>query len=363
MRIVNSKQAVVTRATLPILTAPLITVTADTMPARRLGLVVALCWVWGATNSCDTFDVFTLCDPSKGSGRVGFYSAGDCLGTDQSVFRGHEWITFLGNRDSDVPNGQYFTDDQISTIIDGNRHTDYPKELLVHLDNGFLEYLDALFAYHNTPSGQAEHFILRSDNSHQEAHAEGLVVLRGLTQEAVALWNDSQESALGRIGKATHSLQDSYSPAHTLRVPDPAAGGQAADPAWCLCKLKTFVARDEGYDTEDIEFHDRLDDERTSGHTTALDSIYVPTKGRECLDPNSPEQVEGCLKAEARQAVVSTHDYLALVRELATTAADEATVDQRLDEYFALHFSFCTLPITLASDAPSNQRGQTCNRP
>ncbi len=290
---------------------------------------------------------------------MGFYSSGDCLGTDQSVFRGHEWLTFLGNRDGEE---QFFTDDQIATIVDGNRHTDYPKELLVHLDNGLLEYLDRLFAYHNNPAGQAEHFILRSNNTHEEARAEGLEVLRLLTHNAVALWNDNQQTALQLIGKATHGLQDSYSPAHTVRVPDPAAGGQANDPAWCFCKLKTFVSRAEGFDTDDIEFHDRLDDERTTGHTTALDSIYLP-EGRACLNPNGPEAVTACLKAEAKQAVVSTHDYLALVRELATTSASEAIVDERLSEYFDLHFSFCSLPVILAEDAPSKYRGMPCDRP
>jgi hypothetical protein len=328
------------------------------MLGGRLGLVASLCLAWGVSNSCETFDLFSLCDPYSGAGRVGFYSAGDCLGTNQSVFRGHEWITFLGNQDGDE---RFFTDDQIAAIVDGNRHTDYPKELLVHLDNGLLEYLDALFAYHDKPSGQAEHFILRSNNTHQEAREEGLQVLRQLTQDAVSEWNFDRRVALQLIGKATHGLQDSYSPAHTVRIPAPVAGGQPDDPPWCLCKLKTFVARDEGFDTDDIEFHDRLDDQRTSGHTSALDSIYVPT-GRECLDPNTPDTVRGCLKDEAKQAVVSTRAYLAMVRTLATTSASAAIVDERLDEYFEQHFSFCTLPVTLAADA-ANPAGKSCDRP
>jgi hypothetical protein len=330
------------------------------MPTQKWGTLVSLCLAWGVSNSCDSFDIFTLCDPHSGSGRVGFYSAGDCLGTDQSVFRGHEWITFLGNQNGD--DKPFFTEDQIAAIVDGNRHTDYPIELLVHLDNGLLEYLDALFAYHNTPNGQEEHFILRSNNSHEDGRLKGILNLSQLTRDAVKEWNDNQPLALQLIGKATHGLQDSYSPAHTVRVPDPAAGGQPDDPVWCFCKLKTFVSRDEGYDTDDIEFHDRLDDERSTGHTSALDSIYVP-EGRECLDPNTPESVFACMKAEAKQAVVSTHDYLEMVRELVTTSPSEDVIDQRLGEYFSKHFSFCTLPVTLAEDAPSKYRGQACDRP
>jgi hypothetical protein len=329
------------------------------MLGGRLGLTASLCLVWGISNSCDTFDLFTLCDPYSGAGRVGFYSAGDCLGTNQSVFRGHEWITFLGNRDGEE---QLFTDDQIAAIVDGNRHTDYPKELLVHLDNGLLEYLDALFAYHDKPEGQAEHFILRKDNTHEEAHEEGLAVLRRLTHDAVLKWNFDQQVSLQLIGKATHGLQDSYSPAHTVRVPNPVAGGQPDDPDWCFCKLKTYVTREEGFDTPDIEFHDRLDDQRTSGHTSALDSIYVSDMGRACLDPNTPDAVSNCLKEEAAQAVVSTRAYLTMVRELATTSASSTVVDEQLDEYFEQHFSFCGLPVMLPANAGFPD-GKPCDRP
>ena len=61
--------------------------------------------------------------------------------------------------------------------------------------------------------------------------------------------------------------------------------------------------------------------------------------------------------------MVSTREYLGLVRELVTTDASETTVNDRLDEYFARHFSFCSLPITLPADAASKKRGQLCDRP
>lgn len=333
---------------------------------RGWGYAALACLALGST-TCDV-TVIELCDPGNDSGRVGFYSAGDCVGLNQSVFRGHEWITFLGNRDPDAQSGQFFTDDQMDVIIDGNRHTDYPQELLVHLDNGLLDYLDALFAYHNDPDGQAEHFILRSDNTHEQARQESLDNLRTLTKQAVALWSDEQQAALTRLGRATHGLQDSYSPAHSVRVEDPAAGGQPGDQPWCFCKLKGFVVRDDGFDTDDIEFHDRLDDDRKPGHTSALDSIYRPDRlpnrpRRFCLDPQTPDDVTECMKPEALAAVDSTRDYLRLARELVTTSADEDTIDQRLDDYFAEHFSFCTLPIVLPDNAASLRAGLDCDRP
>jgi hypothetical protein len=319
---------------------------------RSVALAIALLAMGGA--SCDQFGFLDLCKPGRGANRSGFYSTGDCFGTDASVFRGHEFLTEIGNADDEYPGGMIFPQSQIELIVEGNRHTDYPIELLVHLDNGVLAYLDALLGYHNAPENQAPHFILRAGNSHYEAHEEALDIIRAHTIEAAALWNFDQTRALIELGQATHALQDSYSPAHTVRSPDPGGG----DLAYCICKLKTFVPRDEGCLTSEIEFHDKLDDDRKPGHTTALDSIYLTVP--ECLDPGTVDEVKSCLTGEARRAVLATHDYLVAARELLTTGADQTAVLDRLDAYFAVHFSFCVM-----TDPPPPAPTATgvCDRP
>lgn len=330
--------------------------------ARRVlpRLLLAACAV--ACITCEAVAFLDLCDPKGGGGRVGFYSAGDCLGTNLTVFRGHEWITFLGNRDPDAPGGQHFTADQIAVVIEGNRHRDYPKELLVYLDTGPVAYLDALFAYHGAADGQPEHFILRPDNTYEEALEESLELLRSLTHEAAGHWPDRAVESLTALGKATHLLQDSYSPAHSVRVPEP----PAPDVPWCFCKLKTYVPRAPGYDTPDIEFHDRLDeraDDRGKVHTTALDSIYFSERfisdesGRsyDCLDPKDARTVEQCMKPEAQRAKLSTREYLRIARKMFVTGADTATIDAELDTYFATHYTLCAPRVPLPS-------GNNCDR-
>jgi len=307
------------------------------MNGRGWGCVAVALLALG-NNSCEQVGFLSLCDPTDTGRVVGFYSTGDCLGTDASLFRGHEWLTLFANDEG------IFSDDQINTIVEGNRHTDYPQELLVQLDNGALAYLDALLAYHNNPAGQAEHFILRSDNSHYQARDEALGLLVGLTKDAVRHWNDNQIKALTRIGRATHELQDSYSQAHAVRAPQPDLRNDPpfTNVPWCMCKLKTFVPRAEGCLTDDIEFHDQFDDQRRPGHLTALDSIYDDRK--DCHDPRDEEIVRRCLIPEATQAIVATRDYLVLVRELVTTAVPEDEIEARLQPYFDMHFPFCDLP-------------------
>ncbi len=318
------------------------------MKGRGWGWVVVAALAFGS-NSCEQAGFLSICDPTDTGRVVGFYSTGDCLGTDASLFRGHEWLTLFANDEG------IFTDDQIQTIIEGNRHTDYPQELLVHLDNGILAYLDALLAYHNNPDGQAEHFILRAANTHYEARDEALGLLVGLTQEAVANWNDKQITALTRIGRATHEIQDSYSQAHAVRAPTPHPDGMGTSVAWCMCKLKGFVPREEGCETDDIEFHDQFDDERRPGHLTALDSIYDDRP--ECHDPKDEDDVRDCLIPVADQAIKATRDYLVLVRELATTAVPEDEIEPRLQPYFDAHFPFCDLPAVVDAN------GKMCDRP
>lgn len=292
-----------------------------------------------------------LCTPQHAD--YGFFSRGDCVFTRAATFQGHEWITVLGNRMLDAPHR--FNDSDIRKIAEGNRRVDWPKELLVSMNNGVFAYIEAVEDYTNEPSRQADHFLLSDRDSREEALAAALTRLRALTNEAVRNVKDDPERSLVAIGKATHLIQDSYSEAHTRRDPDDA--GRTA----CIVKIKAYIPRAKGFDTPDIEYHggididdDDDDDDRELednvlkdgiGHTTTQDSIFRP--GRDCRSPAPGPAFEACLSDATKRARDATADYLALVDGLRTSypgsedvsAIAEATA--KLDAFIATHMRLC----------------------
>jgi hypothetical protein len=291
-----------------------------------------------ATADCNT--LANLCPPEEI--RLGFFSKGDCALTRASFFQGHEWLTFFGNQD--LSSSDRFTDGEVLIIADGNRRVDWPKELLVHMNNSIIAYADALTEYTDRPENQKLHFLLTPTNTSEEAARDSIDEIRRLTVEAVSLWVENRTRSLTLIGRANHILQDSFSHAHAVREP---ANG------WCIRKVKAYTPRAPSYDTPDIEYHGAKQD--AVGHTTSEDSIY--REGRDCHEPEDRVQVEACLSEEAQRARLGTRDYLALVRraivaalqvarsgELSdddTQAAIEDIVDQELDPYVAEHLSMC----------------------
>jgi hypothetical protein len=265
-----------------------------------------------------------LCPPVDG--RVSFFSKGDCALTRASFFAGHEWITFLAN--DQLPDNDRFTDEEIDAIVEGNRRTDFPKEMLVHLNTSVFAYTAAIVEYQDRPENQPVHFLLGRRNTSTEAAADSLALMRAKTVQAMKLWITERERALALLGSATHTLQDGFSDAHTKR-------DQGRD--WCLLKVKAFIDRDDGYDDPEIEYHG--DDGATIGHTTTEDSIYRP--GRDCHSPAGREEVEACFSTTADRARYATRDYLRMVRDLVIEGATEPEVDQAFDTYAERHFRFC----------------------
>src|SRR5690349_21190628 len=108
---------------------------------RALGWVVLL----AAALACE--DPADICAPV--TDRIGFFSQGDCIFTRARFFRGHEWLTYFGN--AELGDSERFDDAEVQWMALGNRRVDYPKELLVHLDNGVLAYVDALMTRTEQP--------------------------------------------------------------------------------------------------------------------------------------------------------------------------------------------------------------------
>jgi hypothetical protein len=266
--------------------------------------------------------------------KLGFFSKGDCVLTRASFFQGHEWLTWFGNRD--LPAEDRFSPAEIHTIAEGNRRVDWPKELLVHLNNSIVAYANAVVEHTERPENQRLHFLLSADNDSAQAAAESQAEIARLSKEAAREWGRDRKRALTSMGRATHVIQDSFSAAHTVREPD-----HPAHP-WCIRKVKAYIARAPGHDGPEIEYHGS-DGSDGVGHTTTQDSIY--REGRDCHEPTTSEHVEGCLADTAQRARLATRDYLALIRRaiLAGLEAAEidALLDTELDQFSRLHSRLC----------------------
>jgi hypothetical protein len=262
--------------------------------------------------------------------RIGFFSQGDCVFTRARFFRGHEWLTYFGN--AELGESDRFDDTEVQWMARGNRRVDYPQELLVHLDNGVLAYIDALMTRTEQPSEQPHHFLLGASDSEPGAAEAAREHVLETTARALEAWPDERIRALTLLGQAQHTVQDSFSPAHTLRrsapnfgtlpsdaqpsdVPQSDAATDAAGSTpcrgecGCIERVKAYLRRDEEH-REGILYHGTAYD--TIGHITTDDSIY--REGRDCHRPTAEALVFDCLNPFARQAALGTMGYLGWVR-------------------------------------------------
>jgi hypothetical protein len=58
-----------------------------------------------------------ICSPV--SDRIGFFSQGDCIFTRARFFRGHEWLTYFGNRE--LAQAERFDESEVQWMALGNR--------------------------------------------------------------------------------------------------------------------------------------------------------------------------------------------------------------------------------------------------
>lgn len=288
----------------------------------RLGACLALVLPLG---SCDVLD---LCPPNQF--RAGFLSQGDCVFTRSASLGGHEWLTTFANDDLRDSDGVAFTDREIGIIVEGNRRVDFPKHLLVHLNSSALAYLDAINEYHDAPHNQPKHFLLDDRNTRDEAAEAAYALIEETSVQAVAEWDVNRTRSLTRMGQVCHTIQDSFSVAHTRRDPER---------DWCILKVKAYMPRAEGFLDDDIEFHG-ADDGDTIGHITPQDSIY--REGRECREPSGREAIETCLSEPAQLGRAATRDYLHEMLRLTRESADEDEVRDSVQALIDAHMALCS---------------------
>ena len=288
-----------------------------------------------------------ICAPV--SDRIGFFSQGDCIFTRARFFRGHEWLTYFGN--AELEEAERFDEVEVQWMALGNRRVDYPKELLAHLDNGILAYIDALMSRTEEPEEQPHHFLLGGNDTEIGAADAAREHIFDTTLRALALYGSDRIRSLTLLGQAQHTVQDSFSPAHTVRrsdvpnygiLPSDIASGntllgtasEAVAPplescrgsCGCILRVKAYLRRDEEF-REGVLYHGT--DADTIGHITTEDSIY--REGRDCHRPLTASHVFQCLNADARQGALGTMAFLRWVRgEIASGNVGEAVSSERL---------------------------------
>jgi hypothetical protein len=313
------------------------------------GRLLAMAWLSACLGVSACTNPEDICAPV--SDRIGFFSQGDCIFTRARFFRGHEWLTFFGNRE--LSDAERFDENEVQWMALGNRRVDYPKELLVHLDNGILAYVDALMERTEQPEEQPHHFLLGGGDTELGAADAAREHILWTTEQALGLWSNDRVRALTLLGQAQHSVQDSFSPAHTVRQSDsPSYGTLPSDAAastpapsteagatppetcrgacGCIVRVKAYLRRDEDF-REGVLYHGTADD--TIGHITTQDSIY--REGRDCHRPVGEGDVFACLNPHARQAALGTMAFLRWVRgELSAGNVGQSLSSERLREGF-----------------------------
>lgn len=289
-----------------------------------------------------------LCSPVEG--RIGFFSQGDCIYTRSSFFQGHEWLTYFGNES--LPDNEQFASAEVQRIANGNRRVDWPSELLVHLDNGILAYRNAMALHTDLEENQPVHFLLGERNSEEEAIAASIASLFQSSHAALVAWVENRNRALALLGRANHTLQDSFSNAHSVRREEHASYGTESCRGTCGCIIRIKAYRPRSTDKRaGILFHggrnDLEGDEEASeniGHMTPDDSIYQAD--RSCREPVGKDAVWACLTRSAHAAAVATGDYFAFIREQVRLGNTGETLNEQLlqdafQQLVADHFSMC----------------------
>ena len=252
---------------------------------------------------------------------------------------GHEMITGQALEDAaqaDAAVRDVLDPDAVELITRGNYATDMPNGMYpVDLNEywGFPADTDW-----NNPKGQDLHFLRDYDDADtlQSAYATCLAsrgrILR-LSADAAKLWSSEHEKALFLLGHATHVIQDSFSPAHTVRASKEQnndlkdvcyypVGSGPTTPSSPICFHKTVDDRDRIWLTKgDPAEVERNHKEWGEG----VDTVDDLTK----FNPNDlpPAGQRSRLKNEARLARAATERYVLLALSEFRKRAQDAGYD------------------------------------
>lgn len=212
-------------------------------------------------------------------------------------------------------------------VIHGNFASDFPKQTKVLSLKAFWGNQD--IDNFEGKDSQVLHFLRNYKDSVTLASAHATCVqarenIKRVTSEALRAWqNQDANKALFLIGHAAHMIQDSFSPAHTMR--DNEAHNYNLKN---VCFYGTKMAEKQGINTRlgsklDICYHSTPDSKdaiwnlKRSQYKEALSNWGRAESVSECSRgdnyPESEEAKQSCLKSEARLAKLATEKYLFII--------------------------------------------------
>ena len=209
-------------------------------------------------------------------------------------------------------------------VIHGNFSSDFPKQTSVMSLGDFWNIKN--FSEFENPDTQMLHFLKNYTNSITLASArstceQARAAIKKVTTEALKSWNSNNKTrALFLLGHATHTIQDSFSRAHTQR-----AGDENNNDLINICYYGSVMNKKMDHTRrgpKDLCFHSSPDSKdavwNLSGdqYKKAL-SNWASEAASQCDKgsdyPQTDEQKSACLSDEARLARVATEKYLFLV--------------------------------------------------
>lgn len=209
-------------------------------------------------------------------------------------------------------------------IIHGNFTSDFPEQTTIMSLAKFWQIPN--IAVFENPDAQVIHFLrnykgIATVDSAKNTCLTARENIKRVTSEALKFWeNGDKTRALFLIGHATHTIQDSFSPAHTIRA-DERQNNNIMNVCYFGGSMRDAM-RAGGVSESELCFHEKPD---------ARDAVWNmnPRKYQEVLknwgketvsqcdkNDNYPETEEAktsCMSNEARLARVATEKFLFLV--------------------------------------------------
>lgn len=206
-------------------------------------------------------------------------------------------------------------------VIHGNFASDFPKQTSVLSLSDFWG-IRRISDFDN-PEYQVMHFLRNYKNSFTLESAKSTCLtarknIKYATQEALKAWAQNDKSkALFLIGHATHTIQDSFSPAHTIR-----GGAETNFNLQNVCYFGNTMLLKIGINAADVCYHSAPDSRDTIWSTDnkqmKLTQSHWPNQQASQCDknenyPESEEAKASCLDHHSRLAKLATEKYLFLV--------------------------------------------------
>lgn len=210
-------------------------------------------------------------------------------------------------------------------IIHGNFASDFPKQTNVMSLADFWQ--DKRFSQFENPKNQVIHFLRNYKNeltleSAKETCLKARENIKHITQEALKRWEAGNTTeALFLIGHATHTIQDSFSKAHTIREESNnydlknicffgVEMEKRIDTVWEKDPLKQ-VCYHQAPDSRDAIWNYKS----KQAQLTSREWPYQKTINCNSQDgyPQTEEEKQACMSHESRLAKIATEKYLFLV--------------------------------------------------